>query len=135
VGQARSGADDRAGVFERDTKTDTDRRIALDPHTVQLLAEDRDRVAELWARLKVRLLPSAYVFSLAPDHGVGLLPRYVTLRGASAEERVPLRALLISATAGLLRPPSSWRSLDPGAVSSNSLTGYGPLCRIRCLRG
>jgi integrase len=31
----------RAGAFEKDTKTDTDRRIALDPETVQPLLEHR----------------------------------------------------------------------------------------------
>jgi hypothetical protein len=32
-------------VFEKATKTESDRRIALDPHTIELLIEHRDCVA------------------------------------------------------------------------------------------
>ena len=41
----------RAAMFEKATKTEKERRIALDPRTVELLVEHRDRIAERCARL------------------------------------------------------------------------------------
>ena len=125
----------RAGVFGKDTKTETDRRIALDPHTVQLLAEHRDRVAEQCARLGIRLPPTAYVFSLAPDHAVGLLPRYVTQRYRRMAIKLKLRSTRLHAlrhysatellAAGVdLRtvagPEPAWVDVLPQRVSSDS---------------
>ena len=82
----------RAGVFEKDTKTDKDRRIALDPHTLQLLAEHRDQVAERCARLGVALDGDAFLFSTAPDNSTPLLPRSVTQRYRRMAIRLKLRS-------------------------------------------
>ena len=70
----------RAGVFEKDTKTETDRRISLDPHTMELLAVHRAQVGARCADLGVPLDDDAFIFSLAPDASRPLLPRYVTQR-------------------------------------------------------
>jgi integrase len=41
----RSTAHSRAGLVEKDTKTESQRRLSLDPHTVELLRTHRDSVA------------------------------------------------------------------------------------------
>jgi integrase len=58
----------------KDTKTHQQRRIALDPETVTILTEHRDRWRERATALGLDLSPSAYVFSLAPDAATPLLP-------------------------------------------------------------
>src|SRR4051794_25120119 len=49
----------RAPMFEKKTKTEKERRVALDPYTVELLVEHRHRIAERCARLSVVLSPNA----------------------------------------------------------------------------
>src|SRR5205823_6175862 len=41
----RSNAQSKAGVTEKETKTGQHRRVALDPRTIALLTEHRERVA------------------------------------------------------------------------------------------
>jgi hypothetical protein len=55
---------------EASTKTHADRRIVLDPETVKLLIEHRQRFETRTRALGVELSPEAFVFSLDPDgHG------------------------------------------------------------------
>jgi integrase len=112
----------RAGVFEKDTKTETDRRIALDPHTVQLLTEHRDRVAKQCGQLGVRLQSTAYVFSLAPDHAVGLLPRYVTQRYRRMAIQLKLRSTRLHALRHYSATELLVAGVDLRAAAVNSTT-------------
>jgi hypothetical protein len=45
-------------MFEKATKTEKERRIALDPYAVELLAEHRDRIARQPSGLRFRRMRS-----------------------------------------------------------------------------
>jgi integrase len=87
----------RAPMFEKKTKTEKERRIALDPYTVELLVEHRDRIAERCARLSVVLSPDAFLFSQAPDSSTPLKPRAVTQRYRRMAARLKLRSTRLHA--------------------------------------
>ena len=82
----------RAGIFEKDTKTESDRRVALDPFTLQLLAEHRQRIATHCAELGVELTDDAFIFSAAADNSTPLLPLSVTQRYRRMATRLKLRS-------------------------------------------
>lgn len=67
-------------TWEKDTKTHRDRRIVLDPETIQLLAEHRTRCQVRAKAIGLELSEDAFVFSLAPDGSRHLLPDSVTQR-------------------------------------------------------
>jgi integrase len=55
-------------------------RLALDPQTLGLLAEHRERVIERCAKLGCELSPDAYLFSLSPDGSTPYKPRTISQR-------------------------------------------------------
>ncbi len=59
---------------EKETKTDTDRRLALDPLTVQMLTDFHEQLQERLAPAHLTLAADAFVFSPDPA-GSGLAPR------------------------------------------------------------
>lgn len=65
---------------EKDTKSGSQPRPALDPETLRLLAEHRERVAERCSALGIRLEDDAYVFSLSPDGSTPSKPRSISQR-------------------------------------------------------
>lgn len=73
------GQDD-AEVWEKDTKTHQDRRIVLDPDTVELLTEHWERCATRARELGFDLSRDAFVFSQHPDGSAPLKPASVTQR-------------------------------------------------------
>jgi integrase len=87
----------RAAMFEKATKSEKERRIALDPHTVELLAEHRHRIAAHCASLGTELSPDAFLFSQAPDNSTPLQPRAVTQRYRRMAIRLKLRSTRIHA--------------------------------------
>jgi integrase len=62
-----SNAQPKSGVKEKETKTRQQRRVALDPQTLEMLTAHRDRCEQRCAALGCDLDPSAYLFSPAPD--------------------------------------------------------------------
>src|SRR5919205_343913 len=87
----------RAPMFEKATKTEKERRIALDPYTLELLAEHRDRIAGQCASLGTELAPDAFLFSQAADNSTRLRPRAVTQRYRRMAIRLKLRSTRIHA--------------------------------------
>ena len=87
----------RTGIFEKDTKTESDRRVALDPFTLELLARHRQRIAAQCAQLGVQLTDDAFLFSTAPDNSTPLLPRSVTQRYRRMASRLKLRSTRLHA--------------------------------------
>jgi hypothetical protein len=79
-------------VKEKETKTRQQRRIALDPQTVDLLKAHRDRCVERCAALGCELDPSAYLFSPAPDGSTPWPPRTLTQRYGHLARRLKLRS-------------------------------------------
>jgi integrase len=76
----RSIAQDGVRRDEKDTKTHQQRRIALDPATVDVLTEHWDRCRDRALRLGVPLHREAFVFSPAPDGSSHLVPMSVSQR-------------------------------------------------------
>src|SRR5262249_2388096 len=57
----------RSTLIEKDTKSGTQPRLALDPETLALLVDHRAQVAEQGAEIGCDLSEDAYGFSLSPD--------------------------------------------------------------------
>src|SRR5690348_3349815 len=66
----------KTGLKKKPTKTRKGRRVALDPYTLELLAEHRQRCDALGCSLS----REAYLFSPAPDWSTPFVPRSVTQR-------------------------------------------------------
>jgi integrase len=77
-----------AQLWEKDTKTHQQRRIAIDPETVRLLVEHRQRCAVRAAAAHMALRDDAFVFSLVPDGSAHLQPNYVSQRYGKLVKRL-----------------------------------------------
>lgn len=76
--------------IEKDTKTHSARRIALDPGTVSALTEQLRRSRERAADFRVSLRSDAYVFSHAPDGSKPINPSELTKSFVSLRKVVGL---------------------------------------------
>jgi integrase len=76
----RAIAQDGSEIWEKDTKSHQDRRIVLDPQTVELLAEHWERCTKRTQDIGIDLPKDAYVFSNEPDGSMPLKPSSVTQR-------------------------------------------------------
>lgn len=88
----RSNAQPKAGVREKATKTRQQRRVALDPQTIDLLRVHRDRCEQRCAALLCELEPAAYLFSPAPDGSAPWPPRALTQRYGRLARKLNLRS-------------------------------------------
>ena len=88
----RSNAHPKAGVREKATKTRQQRRVALDPQTMELLTVHRGRWEQRRADLGCELEPTAYLFSPAPDGSTPWPPRSMTLRYGRLARKLKLRS-------------------------------------------
>jgi integrase len=85
-------AQTKAGLKKKPTKTNKGRRVALDPHTLELLAEHRERCEERCAQLRCELAGDAYLFSPAPDGTAPFVPRSITQRYRRMATKLKLRS-------------------------------------------
>jgi integrase/DNA-binding transcriptional regulator YhcF (GntR family) len=76
------------GWAEGDLKTHQQRRVALDPETVEALTEHQDRCRARAEELGVELSPDAFVFSGAPDGSTYVTPGALTQRYNRLVERL-----------------------------------------------
>jgi integrase len=88
----RSNVHPRAGVIEKETKSGSRSRVALDPHTMSLLEEHRDRTLARCEALDCELRPDAYLFSLSPDGSEPFKPRTISGRYRRMARKVGLRS-------------------------------------------
>jgi integrase len=88
----RSIAQTKAGLKEKETKTKKRRRLALDPHTLGLLAAHRERWDQHCAALDCTLAEDAFLFSPAPDGATPFVPRSLTQRYRRMAKRLRLRS-------------------------------------------
>jgi integrase len=86
--------DGQGGWYLKDTKTHQQRRIALDPVTLEILAEHRARYEERVALLSESAVEHAFVFSLAPDNSTYLIPESVTQRYGRLVDRLGIETTL-----------------------------------------
>lgn len=75
---------------DKDTKTHQQRRLVLDPETIAILGDLRDRCQERARALGVELRPEAFVFSLSPDGSTHLVPGSVSQRYGRLADRLDL---------------------------------------------
>lgn len=68
------GEDARGELVEKDTKTHQQRRVVVDPETIEVLRAYLIRCAERAASLQIDLPKDAYLFSLAADGSSFLIP-------------------------------------------------------------
>jgi integrase/DNA-binding transcriptional regulator YhcF (GntR family) len=80
--------------WEKDTKAHQDRRITLDPETVEILREHRARFLARATALQLDLRDEAYVFSLAPDGSAHLIPDSVGQRYRKLVERLEIKTTI-----------------------------------------
>jgi integrase len=78
-------------TWEKDTKSDADRRIVLDRETVLLLSEHRERCVLRARAIGVELADNAFVFSRHPAGATHLRPDGLTQRYARLATRVGIR--------------------------------------------
>ncbi len=78
-------------IWEKDTKTHQSRRIALDPETVALLIEHRERCAARAAALDLSLSPESFVFSRDVDGTSHLKPESVSQRYNKLAARLKIK--------------------------------------------
>src|SRR5918997_3472653 len=83
----RSIAQNGAETEEKDTKTHQRRHLTLDPETISVLIDHRNRCESRAANLGITLDQEAFVFSNAPDGSTHLLPASVTQRYRRMAER------------------------------------------------
>jgi integrase len=88
----RSIAQTKQGLKDKETKSGKARRIALDPHTLTLLAEHRQRWEQRCALLGCELAADAFMFSPAPDASTPFIPRSITQRYRRMAIRLKLRS-------------------------------------------
>jgi integrase len=91
VGRSKS---DMAAVGLKDTKTHQQRRIAIEPQTVEVLRSHFASQDEVAGRLAVRLGPDAFVFSYSPVADRPMNPSGVTHRYGRLVERLGIRTTL-----------------------------------------
>src|SRR5207247_1460414 len=82
----------RAGVIEKEAKSGSKPRVALDPHTMSLLEEHRARMLDRCEALSCELRSDAYLFSLSPDASTPLKPRTISQRYLRMAQQVGLRS-------------------------------------------
>lgn len=100
---------DGTETWEKDTKTHQDRRIVLDPATVELLSEHWERCATRARSLGLTLPKGGFVFSTKPDGSTTLRPSSVTQR-----YRRLVQSLNIDSTLHALRHYSATELIGAG---------------------
>jgi hypothetical protein len=81
-------------TWEKDTKDHQQRRIALDPETLTLLAAHRQTCQEHAAAVGLALTEDAFVFSRAPDGSKHLLPDSVSQRYSKMAKTLGIKTTL-----------------------------------------
>ncbi|MGH3981904.1 MAG: tyrosine-type recombinase/integrase, partial [Pseudonocardiaceae bacterium] len=88
----RSNAHPKSGVTEKETKTRQQRRVALDPQTMELLRAHRESCEKRCADLGCTLDADAWLFSPAPDCSAPWPPRALTQRYGRLASKLKLRS-------------------------------------------
>ncbi len=88
----RSNAHTKAGIKEKETKTGQRRKVALDPHTLDLLNQHRELWEQRCSSLGSALNPDAFVFSPAPDGSTPFAPRALSQRYRRMAIKLKLRS-------------------------------------------
>jgi integrase len=77
---------------DKDTKSHQQRRLALDPETVDVLTEHRERCAARLLQLGMELDPGMHLFSPEPDQSQGYKPDSITQRYTRLAARLGIKS-------------------------------------------
>jgi integrase len=88
----RANAQAKAGVKEKATKTRQQRRVAIDPQTVALLLEHRERWQQRCKELGIPFRDDMFVFSPVPDASAPYGPRSLSHRYRRLAIKLDLRS-------------------------------------------
>ncbi|MGH3886253.1 MAG: tyrosine-type recombinase/integrase [Pseudonocardiaceae bacterium] len=146
----RENAQPKSGIKE-ETKTGQQRRVALDPETLALLAEHRKRCEQRCADLDCALSDDAYLFSPAPDGSAPFPPRALTQKYNRLAKKPKLRSTRLHSLRHYSATPTTAQLAEQYAVSiatshraiallaseglitvSGVWAGRGPECRLGC---
>jgi integrase len=86
--------DERGNWVRHDTKTHQQRRVALDPETVEVLREYTARVDALATQLDCTIGPDGYLFTTTPDATDFLIPDTATQRYDRMAKRLGITTTL-----------------------------------------
>lgn len=89
---SRANSETREGLREKTTKTGSHRRIALDPHTIELLRAHRTMWEERLRPLGIKLKLDAFIFSTASDASTPYPPSSISQRYRRMATRLELRS-------------------------------------------
>lgn len=81
-------------MWEKDVKTHQERRVTLDPNTVDILREHRARCEARASALSIEIDGDAYVFSLVPDGKNHLQPDSITQRYGTLARRLGINTTI-----------------------------------------
>ena len=127
---SRSVVEVAGGLVEKDTKTHSIRRIALDPQTLRVLAAHCRAMAERAALAECDLGPRGYVFTHDPAGAMPWTPDHVTksfqrLRDATGLKAVRLHDLRHFAATRLLAAGVPVRTVSGRLGHANAATTLG----------
>jgi hypothetical protein len=88
----RANAQPRSGITEKATKTRQQRRVAIDPQTVGLLLEHRERWRQRCVPLGIPFRADLFVFSPTPDASAPYGPRSLSHRYRHLAIKLGLRS-------------------------------------------
>jgi integrase len=88
----RNNVQPKAAVIEKKTKSGTSPHVALDPYTISLLEEHRERAIERCTSIGCELTGDAWLFSLSPDGSTPYKPRSISQRYRRLATRLQLRS-------------------------------------------
>jgi integrase len=93
----RANAQPKSGIKEKVTKTRQQRRVAIDPQTVALMLEHRQRWQHRCQLLGVRFSDDLFVFSPLPDASAPYGPRSLSHRYGRLAKKLGLRSTRLHA--------------------------------------
>jgi integrase len=123
------------GRREKSTKSGQERVLALDTHTVGLLAAHRAQCETDCAALGVSLAHDAFIFSGSPDHTTPLLPRSVSQRYRRLAQRVGLRSTRLHALRHYSATELIAANVDVRTVAGRLGHGSGGATTLRIYAG
>jgi hypothetical protein len=88
----RNNVQPKAVVIEKRTKSGTSPHVALDPYTMSLLEEHRERAVQRCNSIGCELVGDAWLFSLSPDGSTPYKPRSISQRYRRLATKLELRS-------------------------------------------
>ncbi|MGH3732352.1 MAG: phage integrase central domain-containing protein [Acidimicrobiales bacterium] len=119
---SRSIIEVAGGVFEKDTKTHSSRRIALDEGSIEVIGAQRRLFTERASIAGGLLGEDAFVFSRDPEGSVPWRPDHVTKAFAAIRDSLGYKGVRFHDYADIFVMPTFWRTASSSVVSAQKLS-------------